>query len=95
MDDCVCKIWINSRDIENIYVKNVSSGKTNRVFEIDTDVLYQWRDFPTYETRITKIDNINMSNVTCNSAEAIYEIKGDERRPVGTVKLTDSILKKG
>lgn len=76
-------------DIENIYVKNVSSGKTNRVFEIDTDVLYQWRDFPTYETRITKIDNINLSNVTCNSAEAIYEIKGDERRPVGTVKLTD------
>lgn len=74
-------------NIENIYVDNVKSGKTNRVFEIDTDVLYQWRNFPTYETRITRIHNINLSNVTCQSAQAIYEVKGDERMPVGIVEL--------
>lgn len=73
--------------VENIYVDNVTSGTTGRVFEIDTDVLYQWKNFPTYETRITRIGDIYLSNVTCRSADAIYEIKGDERLPVEKIKL--------
>ena len=73
--------------VENIYMENIKAGKMQRAFEIDTDVLYQWKDFPTYETRITPIHDIHMKNVTCEEADAIYEIKGDERLPVENVEL--------
>ncbi|MBP1593584.1 MAG: pehX 3 [Bacteroidetes bacterium] len=73
--------------VENIYMENIKAGKMQRAFEIDTDVLYQWKDFPTYETRITPIHDIHMKNVTCEEVDAIYEIKGDERLPVENVEL--------
>lgn len=74
--------------IEHIYMENVKSGSTQRVLEIDTDVLYQWKDLvPTYETRITRIDNIHLNGVTCQSADAIYELKGDARSPITNVEI--------
>ncbi|GAB6010695.1 alpha-d-galacturonidase [Viscerimonas tarda] len=74
--------------IENIYMENVKTGRTQRVLEIDTDVLYQWKDLvPTYETRITRINGIYLKNVTCESAEAIYDLKGDVRLSVRNVKI--------
>jgi Endopolygalacturonase len=74
--------------VENIYMENVKSGTTQRVLEIDTEVLYQWKDLvPTYETRITRIEGIHMKNVTCESADAIYELKGDERLPIKNVEI--------
>lgn len=57
-----------------------------RVFEIDTDVLYQWRNLvPTYETKITKIGNIHVKNIHSRSADAICDLKGDPRLPVRNV----------
>lgn len=74
--------------IENIYMKNVTSGSAQRVLEIDTEVLYQWKDLvPTYEERITRINGIHMENVTCDSADAIYELKGCEKLPVKNVSI--------
>lgn len=74
--------------VENIYMKNVKSGTTWRLLEIDTDVLYQWKDLvPTYETRITRIDGIYMENVTCDEADAVYELKGDPELPIKNVEL--------
>lgn len=74
--------------IENIYLKNVKAGHMLRVLEIDTDVLYQWKDLvPTYEERITRIDGIFMENVSCKSADAIYELKGDAKLPVRNVVI--------
>lgn len=74
--------------IENIHMENVTSGSTMRVLEIDTEVLYQWKDLvPTYETRITKIDGIYLRNVQCKSADAIYELKGDAREPIRNVVI--------
>ena len=74
--------------IENIHMENVKTGSTLRVLEIDTDVLYQWRNIvPTYEERITKIDGIYMTNVQCESAKMIYELKGDERLPIQNVSM--------
>lgn len=74
--------------VENIYMKNVKSGHTRRVLEIDTDVLYQWQDLvPTFEKKITRIQNIYMEDVVCNSADAIYELKGDAELPVKHVEL--------
>jgi polygalacturonase len=76
--------------IENIHMENVKTGSTLRVLEIDTDVLYQWRNIvPTYEERITKIDGIYMTNVQCESAKMIYELKGDERLPIQNVSMKD------
>jgi polygalacturonase len=74
--------------VENIYMENVKSGSTQRVLEIDTEVLYQWKDLvPTYEERITRIDGIHLKNVTCETADAIYELKGDAKLPVKKVKI--------
>lgn len=76
--------------IENIHIENVKGGVMQRVFEIDTDVLYQWKDLvPTYEERITRIDGIYVNNVTCQLADAIYELKGDARLPIRNVKITN------
>ncbi len=58
--------------IENIYLEDIEAGDMLRTFEVDTDVLYQWKDLvPTYETRITRIDGIHVKNIHCQSADAI------------------------
>lgn len=74
--------------IENIYLENVKSNSTQRVFEIDTEVLYQWKDLvPTYEERITRIERIFINNVVCESADAIYELKGNPKDPIRNVEV--------
>lgn len=71
-------------------MENVQAGTAQRVLEIDTKVLYQWKDLvPTYEERITRIDGIYMDKVTCESADAIYELKGNSKLPVKNVKIRD------
>ena len=74
--------------IENIYMKNVKAGSAQRVLEIDTEVLYQWKDLvPTYEERMTRIDGIYMDHVTCDSADAVYELKGCAKLPARNVQI--------
>lgn len=74
--------------VENIYMENIKTGETLRVFEIDADVLYQWRTLvPTYETCITRIAGIHLSNIQCESARMIYNIHGDERLPVKNIEI--------
>ena len=74
--------------IEDVTVENVSATKMLRVFEIDTDVLYQWRDIvPTFETRISRIRNISIRNAKAEQSEAVFEIKGDSRDPVDGVTI--------
>ncbi len=74
--------------IEDITLDNVSAARMKRVFEIDTDVLYQWRDIvPTFETAITRIRNISIRNINCREAEAVFEIRGDQRDPIQGVNI--------
>lgn len=74
--------------IEDITVENVSATKMLRVFEIDTDVLYQWRDIvPTFETRITRIRNITIRNAQATQSEAVYQLRGDSREPIDGVVI--------
>ena len=71
-------------------MENIKTGHVQRVLEIDTDVLYQWKDLvPTYEERITRIDGIYLKNVLCNSADAVYELKGDAKLPIRNVFIED------
>ena len=74
--------------VENIYMDSIFTGGTLRVAEIDTDVLYQWRNLvPTYKDTLTRISNIYLSNIECDSAKAIYELRGDERLPISNIVM--------
>ncbi|MBQ7213162.1 MAG: hypothetical protein IJS25_01350, partial [Bacteroidales bacterium] len=59
-------------------------------FEIDTDVMYQWRDIvPTFETAITKISDICIRHAKAEQSEAIFELSGDEREPIRDIRIED------
>ncbi len=74
--------------IEDITVDKVSATNMLRIFEIDTDVLYQWRNIvPTFETKITRIRNIAVRNVEAAQSEAVYDLKGDERDPIQGITI--------
>ena len=76
--------------VEDITVENVSATKMLRVFEIDTDVLYQWRDIvPTFETKITDIRNITIRHAQAQESDAVYELRGDSRNPIDGVTIED------
>lgn len=76
--------------VEDITVENVSATKMFRVFEIDTDVLYQWRDIvPTFETKITRIRNIAIRHAKAIQADAVYELRGDSRDEIDGVDVED------
>jgi PelA/Pel-15E family pectate lyase len=88
--------------VENIYVDNIKFNGTKpgkALLEIDTDVLYQWRNLvPTYEKRLTKIGNIQLKNITVDRSEYGIWIHGDDEEPVGEIILENAkvneILKK-
>lgn len=74
--------------VENIWMKRVQAEAMQRVMEVDMDVLYQWRDLvPTYRDSITRIRGLYMEDVTCKRTQAIYDLKGDVRRPIREVEL--------
>ena len=64
-------------------MEDVRVGNALRMLEIDTDVLYQWKDLvPTYETAVTRIENIRMNRVECDTTRAMIDLKGDARLPI-------------
>lgn len=74
--------------VENIFMDSIHTGRTLSVAEIDTDVLYQWRDLvPTYKDSLTRISNICLTNIRCDSAKIIYKFRGDKRLPIRDVML--------
>jgi len=76
--------------IEDITLENVSATSMMRIFEINTDVLYQWRDIvPTFETKITRINGIHIKSCSAKDSDAIFEIAGDERLPIDNVTIED------
>lgn len=85
----LCFIKTNHRRggfIEDITVENVSAARTLCMLEIDTDVMYQWRTIvPDYETAITDINNITLRNASCEVADVVVKLRGDERLPIKTV----------
>lgn len=74
--------------IHHVYMRNCKGTCAGRMFEIDTDVLYQWKTLvPTYETRITDIHDIYMEDCEIQRTDGIIEIKGDARKPVRDIYL--------
>lgn len=68
--------------VDNIILKNVKAGAMLKVAAVETDVLYQWRVFKDYETRITKISNLRIEDVEVESARWGIDLKGDARLPI-------------
>lgn len=76
--------------IEDITMEKVTGIRMQSVFEIDTDVLYQWREIvPTFETAITRIRNINLIDAECQQTDVIYKVNGDQRDPVQGINLVN------
>src|SRR5699024_4998500 len=77
--------------VKNIYMDSIQAGKIDAgILGIETDVLYQWRDLvPTYERRLTSINDIYMNNIHAKNVEFISRILGQEEKPVENVQLTD------
>lgn len=74
--------------VENIYMDRIKANEVKRVFAVDTDVLYQWKNLvPTYKDSVTLIKDLYMRNVECRVADGIYEINGDKDLPVDHVVI--------
>ena len=82
--------FVENIRMENVKAKNVRWG----VMSVATDVIYQWKDFPTHEVRVTPIRNLVMKNVTVEEAERLVDIRGDARNPVDGVTLENVRLAK-
>ena len=68
--------------LEDITCENVTARSANAsVFEIATDVLYEWADFPDYENRTTRIYGITARNITVGAAKDIVKLHGDPSLP--------------
>lgn len=75
--------------VKNIHVSNIKSGKIDKgILGIETDVLYQWRDLvPTYERRLTPIEDIFITNVVAKNVDFISHINGNQEVPVKHIQL--------
>lgn len=68
--------------VKNIHLSNVSVKKTYMTLAIDTDVMYQYRDFPTFEVRPTEIDGIFVNGISCGEVLTGIEVKGDATKKI-------------
>ena len=76
--------------VRNIHMTNISATKlAGGPLCIETDVLYQWRTLvPTYERRLTPIENIYMDNIKVDKAKFRCKITADQAQPVKGVRLS-------
>ena len=68
---------------------SVRANRMERAFAVDADVLYQWKNLvPTYKDYVSLIiKDIYMRDARCRVADGIYQINGDNGRPVETVNI--------
>ena len=88
MDYCFRLLYVKTNRrrggvIENIWMDNVKSRiASSALFAVGTDVIYQWAKFPDYAIKYTKIRNIHMKDIHGESADWMFEVKGDAHEPV-------------
>ena len=81
---------LSGLETENTCAAFVAAGNRSHV-GIETDVMYQWRDLPTYEVRPTRIRNIRAENIKANRADHLLMVYGDSREPVDGVTLVNVV----
>ncbi len=91
--DCINLFYCKTNErrggfIENIRMENIKAKSVRKaIVGVETDVLYQWKDFPTYETRLTAISNLTVRNVSVESAQWRVRLRGDKRLPITDVTV--------
>ena len=74
--------------IDNIRCENIKGKKVRKaVVSIETDVLYQWKSFPTYEIKVTPITNIFAKNIAVEDCERVVNLRGDKRLSIDGVTI--------
>ena len=73
--------------VENIWLRGAQVNYCQEVVALATDVVYQWKDFPDYETRLTRIDGLHVEDVTVDSCETVITLMGDKRLPARNVSI--------
>ena len=71
--------------VDNIVIRGIRARSAVKLMAVETEVLYQWRVFPDYERRLTKISNLLLENVDCAGARSGVEIYGDPELPIDGV----------
>lgn len=75
--------------VRNIHMLNVTATEiAGGILCVETDVLYQWRDLvPTYERRLTPIENLHVRNVVVDQAKFLCSITAEKEMPVRHVSM--------
>lgn len=81
--------------IENVRLERIEArGRLlGPAFGVDMDAMYQWREFPTREVRVTDISGICLRDISVERAERRMSIREDERRPVCDVVVENVAVK--
>ena len=76
--------------VKNIHMRNVTAGNISKgILGIATDVLYQWKNLvPTYEERLTPIQDVFFENITAGNMRYIASIRASKEMPVRNISLT-------
>ncbi len=64
------------------------------VLSVSMDAMFQWRDFPTHEVRVSDISGIRISDVHVERAGRRVSIREDARKPVRDVVLDNVVVDK-
>ena len=81
--------------LEQIACENVSVGKAKEsMFEIATDILYEWADFPDYENRTTRIADIRAENISAREAKNVVLLVGDPSLPPARIRWRNVVAGK-
>lgn len=74
--------------IENVCMKDCKAGCASfAAVCVETDVLYEWAKFPTYEEKLTTIRNLQVDNLMCEKAKYAVYLKGDGDAPIEGVRV--------
>lgn len=75
--------------VKNIFVSNIKADQIKSgILGVETDVLYQWRHLvPTYERKLTSIENIFIENIQVSDVQFVSRIIGQAELPVKEVSF--------
>ena len=75
----------------NIYMHRISAGSLRYgILGIETDVLYQWKKIvPTYEVKLTKIQNIHITDINVDKVQFASRIEAQKLSPVENVSMQE------
>ena len=75
--------------VSNIHFKNIRAKKADCVVALRTDFYSRWKAFPDRRLSCTRIDGLHVSDVSCDTAGRLIDLRGDVRLPAGNVTVSN------